>query len=128
MNEQMNILLELLEEIKQQNRDLKSTVTNLESTPNTASTEMQENRLLDLTKTAELLLENNVKWKKEFKESAVVLGKRIAEIKRRLLDSTKASNDAVAKFEEIQTKEAPPTVKNFYLLDTKRWIQWVVWG
>lgn len=36
MNEQMNILLEVLEEIKQQNRDLKASITNLVSQPNPA--------------------------------------------------------------------------------------------
>lgn len=54
---------------------------------------------------------------------AIALGKRITEIKMGLMNSTKASNDGVAKIEAIYTKEAPRAVKKFYLLDAKRWIQ-----
>ena len=38
MNEQMNILLEVLEEIKQQNRELKASVSNLASQPISTTT------------------------------------------------------------------------------------------
>lgn len=61
MNEEMNVLLELLEEIKQQNRDLKTFVANLEGSPNGASTEVFEKELQALTKTLQLVLDDHIK-------------------------------------------------------------------
>lgn len=46
MNEQMNILLEVLEEIKQQNRELKASVSNLASQP--ISTTTHQKRMVSL--------------------------------------------------------------------------------
>ena len=49
MNEQMNILLEVLEEIKQQNRELKASITNLVSQPNLATNSSgRPTRFIDL--------------------------------------------------------------------------------
>ena len=52
MNEQMNILLEVLEEIKQQNRELKASVSNLASQPisTTASSEEDGISLTDVAR------------------------------------------------------------------------------
>lgn len=45
MNEQMNILLEVLEEIKQQNRELKASITNLVSQPNPATRSSEDDAI-----------------------------------------------------------------------------------
>lgn len=45
MNEQMNILLEVLEEIKQQNRELKASITNLVSQPNPATNSSEDDTI-----------------------------------------------------------------------------------
>ena len=45
MNEQMNILLEVLEEIKQQNRELKASITNLVSQPNLATNSSEDDTI-----------------------------------------------------------------------------------
>ena len=54
MNEQMNILLEVLEEIKQQNRELKASITNLVSQPNPA-TKSSEDDAISLMDVARLI-------------------------------------------------------------------------
>lgn len=56
------------------------------------------------------------------------MGKRIAEIKNGLANSTKASNEVVAKLEENQSTQTPSITKKYFLLDAKRWIQWAIWG
>lgn len=54
MNDQMNILLEVLEEIKQQNRELKTSVSNLASQPIPTTTTSEENGI-SLTDVARLI-------------------------------------------------------------------------
>ncbi|MBR8763616.1 hypothetical protein IX335_000831 [Porphyromonas levii] len=128
MNDEFRTLLDLLEEVKQQNREIKTSIVSLEGRPNGTSTEVFEQELQALTKTLQLVLDDHIKWKKELTEVAIVLGKRIAEIKNGLADSTKASNEVVAKLEEKQSTQTPSITKKYSLLDAKRWIQWAIWG
>lgn len=128
MNDEFRTLLDLLEEVKQQNKEIKTSIVSLEGRPNGTSTEVFEQELQALTKTLQLVLDDHIKWKKELTEVAIVLGKRIAEIKNGLADSTKASNEVVAKLEESQSTQTPSITKKYFLLDARRWIQWVIWG
>lgn len=128
MNDEFRTLLDLLEEVKQQNKEIKTSIVSLEGKPNGTSTEVFEQELQALTKTLQLVLDDHIKWKKELAEVAVVLGKRIAEIKNGLANSTKASNEVVAKLEVSQSTQTPSITKKYFLLDAKRWIQWAIWG
>ncbi|MBR8702964.1 hypothetical protein IX332_001604 [Porphyromonas levii] len=128
MNDEFRTLLDLLEEVKQQNKEIKTSVANLEGRPNGTSTEVFEQELQALTKTLQLVLDDHIKWKKELTKVAIVLGKRIAEIKNGFANSTKASNEVVAKLEETQSTQTPSITKKYFLLDAKRWIQWAIWG
>lgn len=128
MNDEFRTLLDLLEEVKQQNREIKTSVANLEGRPDGTSTEVFEKELQALTKTLQLVLDDHIKWTKELTEVAIVLGKRIAEIKNGLANSTKASNEVVAKLEESQSTQTPSITKKYFLLDARRWIQRVIWG
>ena len=128
MNDEFRTLLDLLEEVKQQNKEIKTSIVSLEGRPNGTSTEVFEQELQALTKTLQLVLDDHIKWKKELTEVAIVLGKRIAEIKNGLANSTKASNEVVAKLEESQSTQTPSITKKYFLLDAKRWIQWAIWG
>lgn len=128
MNDEFRTLLDLLEEVKQQNKEIKTSIVSLEGRPNGTSTEVFEQELQALTKTLQLVLDDHIKWKKELTEVAIVLGKRIAEIKNGLADGTKASNEMVAKLEESQSTQTPLITKKYFLLDARRWIQWVIWG
>ncbi|MBR8764692.1 hypothetical protein IX336_000043 [Porphyromonas levii] len=128
MNDEFRTLLDLLEEVKQQNKEIKTSIVSLEGRPNGTSTEVFEQELQALTKTLQLVLDDHIKWKKELTEVAIVLGKRIAEIKNGLADGTKASNEMVAKLEESQSTQTPSITNKYFLLDARRWIQWVIWG
>lgn len=83
MNEQMNILLEVLEEIKQQNRELKASITNLVSQPNPATRSSEDDAisLMDVARLIGQKIEVDGKFKSELTDVAIVLGKRIREIK-----------------------------------------------
>lgn len=73
MNEQMNILLEILEEIKQQNRELKTSVSNLASQPIPTTTTSEENGI-SLTDVARLIgqkIEIDGKFKNELTDVAI---------------------------------------------------------
>lgn len=128
MNDEFRTLLDLLEEVKQQNWEIKTSIANLEGRPNGTSTEVFEQELQALTKTLQLVLDDHIKWKKELTEIAIVLGKRIAEIKKGLADSTKASNEMVAKLKERQDTQTQSITKKYFLLDARRWVQWAIWG
>ena len=78
MNEQMNILLEVLEEIKQQNRELKASVSNLvsQSIPTTTSSEEDGISLTDVARLIGQKIEIDGKFKSELTDVAIVLGKQ----------------------------------------------------
>lgn len=131
MNEQMNILLEILEEIKQQNRDLKANVSNLASQPISTTTSSEEDGI-SLTDVARLIgqkIEIDGKFKSELTDVAIVLGKRIREIKDGITKIQEQQAESIASLsEKIQETQSPPTVKKYYLFDVKRWMEWLIWG
>ena len=131
MNEQMNILLEVLEEIKQQNRELKASVSNLASQSISTTTSSEEDGI-SLTDVARLIgqkIEIDGKFKSELTDVAIVLGKRIREIKDGITKTQEQQAENIASLsEKIQETQSPPTVKKYYLFDVKRWIEWIIWG
>ena len=131
MNEQINILLEVLEEIKQQNRDLKASITNLVSQPNPA-TNSSDNDAISLMDVARLIgqkIEVDGKFKSELTDVAIVLGKRIREIKDSIAKNQERQAKSIASLsEKIQETQSPPEIKKYYLFDVKRWMEWLIWG
>lgn len=131
MNDQMNILLEVLEEIKQQNRELKTSVSNLASQPIPTTTTSEENGI-SLTDVARLIgqkIEIDGKFKSELTDVAIVLGKRIREIKDGITKTQEKQAENIASLsEKIQETQSPPEVKKYYLFDVKRWMEWLIWG
>ena len=131
MNEQMNILLEVLEEIKQQNRELKASVSSLASQPISTTTSSEEDGI-SLTDVARLIgqkIEIDGKFKSELTDVAIVLGKRIREIKDGITKTQEQQAENIASLsKKIQEIQSLPKVKKYYLFDVKRWIEWFIWG
>ena len=130
MTEQMNILLEVLEEIKQQNRELKASVSNLasQSTPTTTSSEEDGISLSDIARLIGQKMETDGKFKNELTDVAIVLGKRIREIKDGITKAQEKQAKNIASLsEKIQETQSPLTVKKYYLFDVKRWLEWLIW-
>ena len=131
MNEQMNILLEVLEEIKQQNRELKASVSNLvsQSIPTTTSSEEDGISLTDVARLIGQKIEIDGKFKSELTDVAIVLGKRIREIKDSIAKNQERQAKSIASLsEKIQETQSPPEIKKYYLFDVKRWMEWLIWG
>ena len=131
MNEQMNILLEVLEEIKQQNTELKASVSNLvsQSIPTTTSSEEDGISLTDVARLIGQKIEVDGKFKSELTDVAIVLGKRIREIKDSIAKNQEQQAKSIASLsEKIQETQSPPEIKKYYLFDVKRWIEWLIWG
>ena len=131
MNEQMNILLEVLEEIKQQNRELKASITNLVSQPNPATKSSEDDAisLMDVARLIGQKIEVDGKFKSELTDVAIVLGKRIREIKDGITKAQEKQAENLASLsEKIQETQSPPEIKKYYLFDVKRWIEWLIWG
>ena len=131
MNEQMNILLEVLEEIKQQNRELKASITNLVSQPNPATSSSEDDAisLMDVARLIGQKIETDGKFKRELTDVAVVLGKRIREIKDSIAKDQERQAKSIASLsEKIQETQSPPEIKKYYLFDVKRWMEWLIWG
>ena len=127
----MNILLEVLEEIKQQNRELKASITNLVSQPNPATSSSEDDAisLMDVARLIGQKIETDGKFKSELTDVAVVLGKRIREIKDSIAKNQEQQAKSIASLsEKIQETQTPPEVKKYYLFDVKRWIEWLIWG
>lgn len=131
MNDQMNILLEVLEEIKQQNRELKTSISNLASQPISTTTSSEEDSI-SLTDVARLIgqkIEIDGKFKNELTDVAIVLGKRIREIKDDITKTQEQQAENIASLsEKIQETQSPPEIKKYYLFDVKRWMEWLIWG
>ena len=128
MNEQMNILLE---EIKQQNRELKASVSNLvsQSIPTTTSSEEDGISLTDVARLIGQKIEIDGKFKSELTDVAIVLGKRIREIKDGITKAQEKQAENLASLsEKIQETQSPPEIKKYYLFDVKRWMEWLIWG
>ena len=131
MNEQMNILLEVLEEIKQQNRELKASITNLVSQPNLATNSSEDDAisLMDVARLIGQKIEVDGKFKSELTDVAIVLGKRIREIKNSIAKDQERQAKSIASLsEKIQETQSPSEIKKYYLFDVKRWIEWLIWG
>lgn len=131
MNEQMNILLEVLEEIKQQNRELKASITNLVSQPNPATSSSEDDAisLMDVARLIGQKIETDGKFKSELTDVAIVLGKRIREIKDSIAKNQERQAKSIASLsEKIQETQSPSEIKKYYLFDVKRWIEWLIWG
>jgi hypothetical protein len=130
MTEQMNILLEVLEEIKQQNRELKASVSNLvsQSIPTTTPSEEDGISLSDIARLIGQKMETDGKFKNELTDVAIVLGKRIREIKDGITKAQEKQAKNIASLsEKIQETQSPLTVKKYYLFDVKRWLEWLIW-
>lgn len=131
MNEQMNILLEVLEEIKQQNRELKTSISNLASQPISTTTPSEEDGI-SLTDVAHLIgqkIEVDGKFKSDLTDAAIVIGKRIREIKDGITKTQEQQAESIASLsEKIQETQSPPEVKKYYLFDVKRWVEWLIWS
>lgn len=65
MNEPMNILIEILEEIKQQNRELKTSITSLPTTTTQPSECNQQAHIEGLGQKLEQQIRHNDEFKKE---------------------------------------------------------------
>lgn len=131
MNEQMNILLEVLEEIKQQNRDLKASITNLVSQPNYATNPSEDDAisLEDIAHVIGQKIEMDGQFKSELTDVAIVLGKRIREIKDGIKKTQEKQAESIAILcEKIEETQSHPKVKKYYLFDVKRWMEWLIWG
>lgn len=131
MNEQMNILLEVLEEIKQQNRELKASITNLVSQPNPATRPSEDDAisLADIAHVIGQKVEMDGQFKSELTDVAIVLGKRIREIKDGIKKTQEKQAESIAALcEKIEETQSHPKVKKYYLFDVKGWIEWLIWG
>ena len=131
MNEQINILLEVLEEIKQQNRELKASVSDLtsQSIPTTTPSEEDGISLSDIARLIGQKMETDGKFKNELTDVVIVLGKRIREIKDDITKAQERQAESIASLsEKIRETQSPPEVKKYYLFDVKRWMEWLIWG
>ena len=74
-------------------------------------------------------IEVDGKFKSELTDVAIVLGKRIREIKDSIAKNQERQAKSIASLsEKIQETQSPPEVKKYYLFDVKRWIEWLIWG
>lgn len=131
MNEPMNILLEILEEIKQQNRELKASLTSL-PTPAPQQSECNQQAYIEgLGQKLEQQIRHNDEFKEELVSVLTKLGTRIHEMKSGIAEMRISQNETADKLlTELQTKQPSPEVKvtKYYLFDAKRWAEWFVWG
>ncbi len=131
MNEPMNILLEILEEIKQQNRELKASLTSLPTTATQPSECNQQAHIEGLGQKLEQQIRHNDEFKGELISVLTKLGARIHEMKSGIAE-VRISQDEVTDrlLTKLQTKQPSPEVRitKYYLFDAKRWAEWLVWG
>ncbi|KXB72314.1 hypothetical protein [Porphyromonas somerae] len=131
MNEQMNILLEVLEEIKQQNKELKTSISNLpQPTESQGEVENRKN-LAGIAKILEEQLEFHRQFREELCQVIVKLGERIHEMKSGITEVRISQDEATDKLlTELQPKQTTPEMKlsKYYLFDVKRWAEWLIWG
>lgn len=131
MNDQINVLLEVLEEIKQQNRELKASISNLpQPTESQGEVENRKN-LAGIAKILEEQLEFHRQFREELCQVIVKLGERIHEMKSGITEVRISQDEATDKLlTELQTKQTTPEIKlsKYYLFDVKRWAEWLIWG
>ena len=116
----MNVLLELLEEIKQQNREIKTTLTSQPQPTQGEGNSMNKEELNAIAQVLEAVLQGNNGFKEE------LIG-GVGEL-REAQDEALAT--LVGQIQTAQAAQTPPEVKlsKYYLFDAKRWIEWIVWG
>ena len=74
-------------------------------------------------------IEIDGKFKSELTDVAIVLGKRIREIKDGITKTQEKQAESIASLsEKIQETQSPPEIKKYYLFDVKRWMEWLIWG
>ena len=131
MNDQINVLLEVLEEIKQQNKELKTSISDLpQPTESQGEVENRKN-LAGMAKILEGQLEFHRQFREELSQVIVKLGERIHEMKSGIAEVRISQDEATDKLlTELQAKQTTPEVKitKYYLFDAKRWIEWLVWS
>ena len=132
MNDNINVLLEVLEEIKQQNREIMSSLSNRSSSEEATKSECSERIHIEgLTQQVQQQIRFNNEFKEELVQVLTKLGGHIHEMKSGIAEVRTAQEEATCQLiAEMQTKQSPPEVKvtKFYLLDVKRWAEWIVWG
>lgn len=131
MNEPMNILLEILEEIKQQNRELKASLTSLPTTAPQQSECNQQAYIEGLGQKLEQQIRHNDEFKEELISVLTKLGARIHEMKSGIAEMRISQDEATDRLlTELQTKQPSHEVKvsKYCLFDAKRWAEWLVWG
>ena len=131
MNDQMNILLEVLEEIKQQNKELKASLTSLPMTAPRPSVCNQQAHIEGLGQKLEQQIRHNDEFKEELISVLTKLGTRIHEMKSGIAEVRISQDEATDRLlTELQPKQLSPEVKvtKYYLFDAKRWAEWIVWG
>lgn len=131
MNEPMNILIEILEEIKQQNRELKASLTSLPTATPQPSECTQQAHIEGLAQKLEQQIRHNNEFKEELVRVLTKLGRRIHEMRSDIAEVRTAQDETTSKLiDEMQAKQSPPEVKvsQYYLFDAKRWAEWIVWG
>lgn len=127
----MNVLLELLEEIKQQNREIKTTLTSQPQPTQGEGNSTSREELNAIAQVLEAVLQGNNGFKEELIGALSKLGQRIREMKEGVGELREAQDEALATLVgQIQTAQTPSEVKlsKYYLFDAKRWIEWIVWG
>ena len=131
MNDQINVLLEVLEEIKQQNRELKASISNLpQPTESQGEVENRKN-LAGIAKILEEQLDFHRQFREELCQVIAKLGERIHEMKSGITEVRISQDEATDKLlTELQTKQTTPEIKlsKYYLFDVKRWAEWLIWG
>lgn len=131
MNDQINVLLEVLEEIKQQNRELKTSISNLpQPTESQGEVENRKN-LAGIAKILEEQLEFHRQFREELCQVIAKLGERIHEMKSGIAEVRISQDEATDKLlTELQAKQTTPEIKlsKYHLFDVKRWAEWIVWG
>ena len=129
MNDQINVLLEVLEEIMQQNRELKASISNLpQPTESQGEVENRKN-LAGIAKILEGQLEFHRQFREELCQVIVKLGERIHEMKSGITEVRISQDEATDKLlTELQTKQTTIKLSKYYLFDVKRWAEWLVWG
>ena len=131
MNDQMNILLEVLEEIKQQNRELKASVSNLPQLTESQGEVENRKNLAGIAKILEEQLDFHRQFREELCQVIAKLGERIHEMKSGITEVRISQDEATDKLlTELQTKQTTPEIKlsKYYLFDVKRWAEWLIWG
>ena len=131
MNDQINVLLEVLEEIKQQNRELKASVSNLPQLTESQGEVENRKNLAGIAKILEEQLDFHRQFREELCQVIAKLGERIHEMKSGITEVRISQDEATDKLlTELQTKQTTPEIKlsKYYLFYVKRWAEWLIWG